>query len=137
MNVPMPDVEKMCLICGDEFPVQRMYTVNCSSEHRFCFGCIARGVLVAIKGDENSAAHIPACLLANGQGGCNHLMEQAELLQILNLCNSMTEHDETGAAGAAVDDALVISPQERQAALKTIENLFMVSFIHIFKRVQT
>jgi hypothetical protein len=87
------DIEKDCLICQDRFPVEDMFTVDCSSSHRFCYDCLSGYVRLQILGDNETQRHIPACPLANGQTGCNHLLSEKEIEQLATLALSLNIFD--------------------------------------------
>eukprot|EP00614_Pseudopedinella_elastica_P000260 CAMPEP_0172603694 /NCGR_PEP_ID=MMETSP1068-20121228/23953_1 /TAXON_ID=35684 /ORGANISM="Pseudopedinella elastica, Strain CCMP716" /LENGTH=399 /DNA_ID=CAMNT_0013405529 /DNA_START=247 /DNA_END=1442 /DNA_ORIENTATION=- len=60
-----------CMICMDDLKVSECFTVDCESNHRFCFECMRRHVKVSL-GEKKLAT----CL------GCSHVLTQIEVRQL-------------------------------------------------------
>jgi hypothetical protein len=108
-------IEKKCDICFDDFFVEDMYTLNCVSSHSFCFACISSHIKIAVLGGEINPPYIPACPLANGAKGCDHMMDEKEVGQV---------------AGIVLNSPLLhqINYDEFLAIKRKIENLYLVCF---------
>mmetsp|Transcript_32508 Transcript_32508/g.44565 ORF Transcript_32508/g.44565 Transcript_32508/m.44565 type:complete len:639 (-) Transcript_32508:254-2170(-) len=86
-------IQKQCKICQDDFDVVDMFTVNCMYNHRICFTCEITHFQMAVLGDSETPPHIPACPYANFKDEgesvtCNHLFDEAEARQFVDLCAS-------------------------------------------------
>lgn len=104
-------VQRECRICMDTFDVNDMCTMNCSASHRFCFPCIARTVVSAVKPDD-AQPHIPACPLSNGADGCVHTMGEDEVRQVIEIASRGPD--------------ATVTPADRDAVLKGIAKLYVV-----------
>jgi len=62
-----------CPLCFEKYKMEEMYTVDCDSSHRFCFGCIGRCVSVAIK--DGGRVFCPG-------EGCNYELSYDEIMQL-------------------------------------------------------
>lgn len=79
-----------CLLCRENIPYSSMYTLNCCRHHSYCIGCMVRHIASVLKKDESNSPHIPACPEANGREGCNHLMTERELDEVLYSAEQLT-----------------------------------------------
>jgi len=77
----MKRLNKICPICLEQVSIEGMYTINCLSDHKFCFECLFHVVITAL---HDIPAHLPACPLANEEDGF-HLLEENEVKQILTI----------------------------------------------------
>ena len=77
---------QQCLICLEEFTVDKMYTLHCSRSHRFCIDCLSTHVINAALGDKDTAPFIPRCPLANGKSGCAYSITETEAQEMLDEC---------------------------------------------------
>eukprot|EP01038_Epipyxis_sp_PR26KG_P008068 gene8068-10931_t len=111
----LPPVYFKCDICMDDVMVEDMYTLNCIYSHRFCYPCIVRHVKMCIISPN---PHIPACPKANerlaNQEGCNYVMQEEEIYQLMNII-ALTKGE--------IEE--IITPLERLNIRKKISDLYM------------
>ena len=71
-----------CSICMDDIPLRMIYSVECIAAHKYCVADVFRHISTSLLGDDSTNSHIPACPLANGVNGCNHLLTENEIKQV-------------------------------------------------------
>lgn len=85
------DTEKSfeCLLCREAVSYSSMYTLSCCRSHSYCVGCVVRHMASVLMKDESNSPHIPACPEANGKEGCNYLMTEREIDEVLYMAEQM------------------------------------------------
>lgn len=104
---------KECPICRDEMIPEEMYVLDCSGSHKYHVRCLYMHAKMALLGNAGQA-HIPACPEANGRGGCNHLMTDKELKDIIRLNHEDTSMEEKRDLKQRVEKILFLKAMQDQ-----------------------